>query len=348
MKLRQGQKAIVTGASTGLGVHIAEALAKKGVHLSLAARNKTNLEKVKAYLLAKYDIKIIAIPTDISKQHELETLVLETVTQFGAIDILVNNAGVENTLWFGDTTRNEINSAIDINLKGTLNLSHLVLKHMIKQNQGHIVNISSGTGYLPMAYNEVYATTKAGIIGFTKALRQSLQDQGANVSASVVAPGFMDGSGMYENLKEQYKVVAPKILGTSEMKTLTKAFIVAIEKDKPDVIVSAGFPRLIVALSIFNQRTFERITKAFKVSGFFRVIAESNWAKTNADRKRRGVKGNIRNLTRLLWANKVSRRPPEGQEKYEEVKPNVQTLAQLLWEIDLEEQKAQKEESGDI
>jgi short-subunit dehydrogenase len=345
VKLEQGQKAIVTGASTGLGVHIAEALAKKGVHLALAARNKSNLEKVKAYLLAQYDINVITIPTDIRMQHEIETLVLETVTQFGSIEILVNNAGVENTLWFGDLTRNEINSVIDINLKGTLNLSHLVLKHMIKQNYGHIVNISSGTGYLPMAYNEVYATTKAGIIGFTKALRQSLQDQGVNVSASVIAPGFMDGSGMYQKMKENYQVVAPRILGGNEMKTLTKAFIVAIEKNKPDVIVSAGFPRLIVALSIFNQRTIEKITKVFKVSGFFRVIAERNWAKSNAIRRQRGIKGNIRNLVTLLWSNRVTRNEA-GSKNYKGVESNVQTLAQLLWEIDLEEQKTYREESG--
>ncbi len=347
MKLEQGQTAIVTGASTGIGVHIAEALAEKGVHIALAARNKKNLDKVQAYFLTKYDVKVIAIPTDISKQHDLETLVLETITQFGSIDILVNNAGIEKTLWFGDTTRNEINSAIDINLKGTLNLTHLVLPHMLKQNKGHIVNISSGTGYLPMAYNEVYATTKAGIIGFTKALRQSLQDRGVNVSASVVAPGFMDGSGMYENMKEKHKVVAPKILGSNHMKTLTKALIKAIEKDKPDIIVSAGLPRLIVAMSIFDQRTIERITKSFKISKFFRAIADSNLKDSDAAKKQRGIKGNIRNLTKVLWAKRANQ-TKASTDKYASVSSNVQTLAQLLWEIDLVDEKNSNDQDNKV
>lgn len=329
MKIKRGQTAIVTGASTGLGVHIAETLASKGVHVALAARNKKNLQTVQAYLLENYDVNVMVIPTDISKPKDLEALVSLVIDEFKKIDILVNNAGVEKTLWFGEISREDISMAIDINLKGTMNLSHMVLPHMLKQNRGFIVNISSGTGYLPMAYNEVYATTKAGIIGFTKALRQSLQDRGCGVSATVVAPGFMDGSGMYENMKESFKVKAPRILGSNSMNALTKAFIKAIEKDKPDVIVSAGLPRLVVAMSILNQRSMEQVTKRFKVSRFFRSIAAGN---ANKERYKT-VSSNVKNLVGLLWKRDRTRH------QNDDLSPNAKALAEMLWKIDLGEER---------
>lgn len=205
---------------------------------------------------------------------QLKKLISIAEKTFGHIDILINNAGIETTGFYETLLMDSIGSVIDVNFRAPMLLSQMVLPQMLDRNRGHIVNIASGIGFLPMPYNETYASTKAGLIGFTKALRISLQDRNTNVSASCIAPGFMDDAGIYEEMKKEYNIKAPKIFGSMPAAKAADAVIEAISKDIPEILVTPGAPRIIMAAAALYSRFLEKFIKWFNIAGFFRAMAE--------------------------------------------------------------------------
>jgi short-subunit dehydrogenase len=248
MKIVRGQTALVTGASRGLGVYIAQALAAKGVNLVLAARSTDALEEVRKKIEA-IGVRAIAVPTDVGNRSALERLVRQSADEFGPLDVLVNNAGIERTLAYDSLALDEIEQIVQVNLAAPMLLTRLILPAMLERNRGHIVNIASVAGMLPVAYTEPYVATKFGLVGFTRSLRLTLQEMGAAVSASVVCPGFMNDAGMYENLKKQYGVKAAWFVGSVSPQEVTDAIIRAIEYDLPDVMVTPGAARVLMGLN---------------------------------------------------------------------------------------------------
>ena len=185
MKNLKGRMAVVTGASKGIGVHIARALAKRGMNLVLAARSQAELEAVKAEVEG-IGVKAIVVQTDVSDKAALRALVDAAKAEFGEIDVLVNNAGIESVFRYHALEFEEIEEILDVNLRAPMLLTWLVLPGMLARGEGHIVNIASMAGKVGPAFSEPDGATKAGLIGFTQSLRGSYQDQG--VSASVVIP----------------------------------------------------------------------------------------------------------------------------------------------------------------
>ena len=175
MQIRKDDVAIVTGASRGLGVYIAQALAAKGTRLVLAARSVNALEKVAADL-RKTGSEVLCVPTDVADPAALQALVDATLAKFGRIDILVNNAGYDEPLQFDQCRVEDISRILEINLAAPMILSRLVIPSMRKNGRGHIVNIASLAGVMPTAYEELYSATKHGLVGFTRSLRASAQD----------------------------------------------------------------------------------------------------------------------------------------------------------------------------
>ena len=250
MKIVKGQTALITGASKGLGVYIARALAAKGMNLVLAARSVGLLEEVRNEIEAAA-VKAIAVSTDVASCSSLEDLVNRSVMEFGHIDVLVNNAGIEFTVAYDALALDEIKQMIQVNLAAPMYLTRLVLPAMLARNSGYIVNISSGAGLLPTPYTEPYAATKFGLVGFTRSLRLTVQEMGSAVSASVICPGFMDDAGMYEHMKNQSGQKVPWIIGSLPAQKVANAVVRAIETDVPDIIVMPGAPRVLMALNAF-------------------------------------------------------------------------------------------------
>jgi len=269
MKNLKGRTAVVTGASKGIGVYIARALAEKGMNLVLAARSQAELEGVKAEVEGM-GVKAIVVQTDVSDKAALRSLVDAAKAEFGAIDVLVNNAGIELIFRYHALEFEEIEEMLNVNLQAPMMLTWLVLPGMLERGEGHIVNISSMAGKVGSAFSEPYVATKAGLIGFTQSLRGSYQDQG--VSASVVSPGFVD-AGMYEEMKEQYGVKAPAMVGSSKPEKVSKAVVKAIEKDLGDVIVNPGPMRLLLGTAAMTPGLFEWVSKRMKISEPFRKLA---------------------------------------------------------------------------
>lgn len=268
MKLEVGQTALITGASRGLGVEIARRLTRQGLDLVLAARSRPALEAVAAELRATSGRQVRTVATDLADPVALDVLARTA----GPIDVLVNNAGVEGAQAYDERSAAEIAATIAVNLTGPMLLSHAVLPGMLARGRGHIVNIASVAGLLAVPFNEPYSATKFGLVGFTRSLRMTARASHWPVSASVVCPGFIDGAGMFETLKQEFGVSAEG-MGTAPLDQIGQAVIAAIEQDLPDIIVAEGDLRQAVAMSILQPLAVEAASVESPASTMFRAVA---------------------------------------------------------------------------
>lgn len=239
MKELRGRAAVVTGASRGIGLLVAKALAREGMNLVLAARSVEPLERLAAELRAS-GIRAIVVPTDMEDATQLQALVDAALREFGNIDVLVNNAGIEAFRPYHLIDPADIQQTVRVNLMGTLLLTRFVLPHMLKAGRGHVVNMASVAGKYGPAYGAVYGLTKAGMISFTQSLRGELYKTG--VSASAICPGFADNGGIYEEIKQRTGRGTPWYLGSTSADAAAHAVIKAIRNDRPELILN--FPAL--------------------------------------------------------------------------------------------------------
>lgn len=188
MKL-EGKKALVTGASRGIGRAIALALAAEGADIAVNyAGNQAAAEAVAAEIEAM-GRKALIIQADISSNEAATVMVEQVAKEFGRVDILVNNAGITRDGLLMRMKEADWDAVLTTNLKGVFNCTKAAIKYMMKQKAGHIVNISSVVGVNGNAGQANYAAAKAGVIGFTKATAKELAARGITVNA--VAPGFI-------------------------------------------------------------------------------------------------------------------------------------------------------------
>jgi short-subunit dehydrogenase len=179
-----GEVAIVTGASAGIGAATAAELARRGATLVLAARGAAALA-AQAEAIAAEGGCALAVPADISDAEQVDHLVERATERFGKVDVLVNNAGIGWTKLLVNSTPDEIRQIVDINLTGAILMTRAVLPGMLEREHGAIVNVSSVCGRV--AVEPLYSATKYGIRGFSLSLRRHLT--GSDVSVSLVSPG---------------------------------------------------------------------------------------------------------------------------------------------------------------
>lgn len=271
MRDLQNRTALVTGASKGIGVYIARALAAEGMNLILAARSADKLEQVADELRAT-GRRVLCIPTDLSDRSSLRELVNRAEGEGGGVDVLVNNAGVEDWMTFDQLAVELIDEAIDVNLRAPVVLSRLLLPRMRERGRGHIVNIASLAGLGPVAYAEPYCLTKHGLIGFTRSLRATVRNENYPVSCSVVCPGLVD-AGMYEDATRDFGVKAPLALGSSPPGRVARAVVRAVKRDLPEVIVNPIPCRLPLAIGLLAPRLAQWMVQWLGISKFFGIIA---------------------------------------------------------------------------
>jgi 3-oxoacyl-[acyl-carrier protein] reductase len=201
----QDKIAIVTGASRGIGAAIAVELASQGATVVVNHRaSATQAETVVAQIVAAGG-RALAIQADVSIFADAQRLVKETVERFGRVDILVNNAGTTRDTLLMMMSEEAWDVVIQTNLKSAFNCSKAALRPMIKQRAGRIINISSVSGLAGQAGQTNYSASKAGMIGFTKALAREVG--GRNITANAIAPGFVP-TVLTEVLTEEQKQAA--------------------------------------------------------------------------------------------------------------------------------------------
>jgi 3-oxoacyl-[acyl-carrier protein] reductase len=190
MKILEGKTALITGANRGIGKAIALRFADNGADIAFSdlAYNEDSVSLEKE--IGSYGVKVKGYASDASSFDGSQKLVNDVIIDFNKIDILVNNAGITRDNLLLRMTEQDWDLVININLKSMFNLTKAVMKDMIKQRFGVIINMSSVVGIEGNGGQSNYAASKAGIIGFTKSVAQELGSR--NIRCNAIAPGFID------------------------------------------------------------------------------------------------------------------------------------------------------------
>jgi short-subunit dehydrogenase len=240
----EGRNAIVTGASHGIGPHIARSLAGRKMNLLLVARSGEELTRLADELRAlggKVEIAVV----DLGDQDASEQVAESAAAKLGQVDVLVNNAAVELQRRFHTLDVSEIEQVIRVDLITPITLSRLLLPQMLEHGYGRIINISSIAGRVGFPFTEAYAASKDGLIAFSRVLRNDYRKNG--VSASAIILGAVKNAGVGQRTLEEFHLKT----NTSFMVTPEKvanAVVRAIEKDKAEIVVMPGPGRLLKAL----------------------------------------------------------------------------------------------------
>jgi len=201
----QGQIALVTGASRGIGRAIALALGQAGAHVVINYKGNQSAAEQTLSLLRAANGNGELRAFNIADEAQVDAAVKQIVDAHQRIDVLVNNAGVTSDSLLMRMKTADWDQVISTNLKGTMLCTKVVSRQMIKQRTGRIVNLSSVVGQMGNVGQSLYAASKAGIIGFTKAMARELASRGITVNA--VAPGFIDTdmtTRLPEKLREEF------------------------------------------------------------------------------------------------------------------------------------------------
>jgi 3-oxoacyl-[acyl-carrier protein] reductase len=190
--------AVVTGGARGIGKEIALRLAGAGCRLVISDVDLAGAEAAAAEI-RQIPGESIAVQTNVSQQGDAAKLVEATIEKFGRIDILVNNAGITRDNLLMRMDESEWDSVIAVNLKGTFNCIKAVVRPMIKQRSGKIINVASVVGIMGNAGQANYAASKAGIIGLTKSVAKELGSR--NIQVNAIAPGYIE-TEMTKNLPQ--------------------------------------------------------------------------------------------------------------------------------------------------
>lgn len=196
-----GKTAIVTGASRGIGAAIARKLCEAGANVALCSRSAEAVAAI-ADALNSEGYTAISTAADISQKSDVEALIKAVQERFSQIDILVNNAGITRDTLLMRLKDEDWHAVLQTNLTGTMYCTRAVLRPMIRQRSGRIINISSVIGVMGNAGQASYAAAKAGIIGFTKTIAREVGARGITVNA--IAPGFIT-TDMTAQIPEQHQ-----------------------------------------------------------------------------------------------------------------------------------------------
>jgi short-subunit dehydrogenase len=267
-----GRNAIVTGASRGIGVYIARALAARGVHVALSARTPEPIEALAAEL-REAGVRAIAVAGDVALAADRASLLKRAETVLGPIDILINNAAVESNQAFVSFRPADIEQMVQVDLLAPMLLTRALLPSMVARGRGHVVNLASLAGKSATPYNVPYSAAKCGLILFTHSLRAELR--GTGVSASVIVPGFVAEVGMIAEKVRDHGVTVPPIAGASAPDAVARAVIRAIERDVLEIIVAQGPMRLSQAFNQLFPEAFAWFVQRIGALEPFKKVAES-------------------------------------------------------------------------
>lgn len=199
MKLLQDQNVIITGGSRGIGRGIALTFAKHGANVAFTYNSSTQAAEDLVKELEDFDVKAKAYQSDAADFDKAQELAKNVLEDFGQIDTLINNAGITKDNLLMRMSEDDFDKVVKVNLNSVFNLTKAVLRPMLKQRKGSIINMSSVVGIKGNAGQSNYSASKAGIIGFSKSVALELGSR--NIRSNVIAPGFIE-TEMTEKLDE--------------------------------------------------------------------------------------------------------------------------------------------------
>jgi 3-oxoacyl-[acyl-carrier protein] reductase len=227
----ENQTAIVTGAGRGIGQAIALRLAAEGARVACVSRNEENAKRIADQLNTLRGDSAKHYAVDVADHAAVQKTGEQILKDFTKIDILINNAGVTRDGLAMRMSIDDWDTVINTNLRGAFNVTQAILRPMIKQRSGRIINITSVIGLIGNAGQTNYAASKAGLIGFTKSLARELASR--NITANAIAPGFINTdmtAGLSDEIKKTIQSQIPLgKTGTGEDVANAVAFLASAE-----------------------------------------------------------------------------------------------------------------------
>jgi short-subunit dehydrogenase len=241
----QGSTVLLTGATGGIGQAIARALDERGARLLLTARRAEQLERIAESLGGRPQ----ALPADLT--YDASAL----SERAGAVDVLVANAALPASGPIDDFTPEQIDRALDVNLRAPIQLTRALLPGMVERGSGHVVLVSSLSGKVASVGSSLYSATKFGLRGFASGLRADLHDSGVGVT--VVFPGFVSDAGMLADSGVQL----PRWVGTRKPDQVAEAVVRGIEQERAEIDVAPLSLRAGAFAGSVAPATFARIQR---------------------------------------------------------------------------------------
>jgi len=190
MKLLENKTVLITGGSRGIGKGIATEFAKQGANVAFTFNASVDAAKELENALESFGIKAKGYQSNAANFDAAQELVKEVLEDFGSLEILINNAGITKDNLLMRISEEDFDKVIEVNLKSVFNLTKAVIRPMMKQRNGSIINMSSVVGVKGNAGQANYAASKAGILGFTKSVALELGSR--NIRCNAIAPGFIE------------------------------------------------------------------------------------------------------------------------------------------------------------
>ncbi len=198
----EGQVALVTGSSRGIGAVIARRMAQAGATVALNYNASPDAAMEVREQISAGGGNAMLIAGDVSDENQAEQAIKTVIGEFGRVDILVNNAGIHRDRLLLRMTPADFDEVLQVNLRGAFLCTKYVMPHLIRQHYGRVINMSSVVGLTGNPGQANYAAAKAGLIGFTKAVAREVASR--NVTVNAVAPGYI-ATGMVEDLSEDQR-----------------------------------------------------------------------------------------------------------------------------------------------
>jgi short-subunit dehydrogenase len=246
-----GRHVLLTGASRGIGAALAVRLGAEGAVVSLAARDEAALREVAERVVAAGG-RAVVLPVDLSDLEAATALASRAIAEAGPVDVVVHNAGIEPFAAFETCDPVAIERAIAVNVTAPLRLTRALLPDMLARGAGHVVFVGSTSGLFATPYAATYSATKAAIAAASRSLAIEYADRG--IRTSVVQPGFVVGTGMFEDARVGRDLRPPRFTGSTTTEAVVDAIIGAIVYERPDVIVNSVPMSASIALTRLSPR----------------------------------------------------------------------------------------------
>jgi len=250
--------ALITGASSGIGLEFARIHAAKGGDLVLTARRQSRLEELEAELEQQHGITVIIITKDLSLPGAAEELYLELRDKNIKVDYLINNAGFGGHGFFHERDWEKDKAMINLNIMALTALTRLILPDMILRNSGRILNVASGAGFLPGPLQAVYYATKAFVVSFSEAIASELSDTDITVTAlcpGATATEFAQGADLEDSRYFKSRAASAKDVATYGYNAMLRGKVIAVPGVKLKFLMN-------VVLRILPRRLVTKISRA--------------------------------------------------------------------------------------
>ncbi len=268
------KNAVVTGASRGLGAAIAEELVRGGMNVVLTARTTGALEALASRLSGR-GVSVLVVPADVTDAEDRAGIVDIAERKLGSVHLLVNAAGIARAAPFVDQDPPRV---IATNLTALIELARLVVPQMLERATGHMLNVASLAGRVPLPYLVDYSASKAGLVAFSLALREELL--GSGVSTTAVSPGFMVDRGMCVSFASE----APRHVGRNMGFQVARRAVRAIRRNEAEVTINRLSLGALLPLGCISAGALQAVTRVLGFTRFVRGLAEEGLPHSDAPR----------------------------------------------------------------